>query len=461
MLKDIKRIHFIGIGGYGMSALALVLLDLGYEVSGSDEKQSAITEKLAAEGAVVHQGHSAEYVTGAGLVVYSTAIPEDNAELRAAKDAGMMLWHRSELLAHFVNGRFGIAIAGTHGKTTTTSMVAKVLTKGRLDPTAFIGGILSDFGGNARIGKTEYVVAEADESDNSFLRYRPALAVVTNIEQDHMEHYKGDFDLLLDGYRRFLQNIKPEGTAVLFAEDPYLDTMIPTQIKKLITYGIHKGDFCARRVRTEGWGSRFTVTQRGEELGEIRLYVPGEHNVQNALAAVAVGLELGVSFADVREGLGEFRGADRRFQFLLEKDGIIVVDDYAHHPTEVKVTLKAARANKPKRIIVVFQPHRYTRTQFFLDEFADSFSEADKVFLHKIYAASEAPMPGVSSAELAERVRTRGVDARQFDDAEEIVENVLNMARPGDLIITMGAGDITELGHTLAARLRNLDHGEN
>jgi UDP-N-acetylmuramate--alanine ligase len=453
LLKDIRRIHFIGIGGYGMSALARVLLDLGFEVSGSDQKLSTITKQLSAEGATVHQGHDAGFVRGAELVVYSTAIPQSNPELMAAKNGGMMLWHRSDLLAHFVNGRFGIAIAGTHGKTTTTSMVAKVLTKGGLDPTAFIGGVLNDFGGNARIGKSDYVVAEADESDNSFFRYRPSLSVVTNIEMDHMEHYKGDFNLLLDGYRQFLKNTKPEGTVVLFADDPYLAQMIPDHVKKVVTYGMQKGDFQAANLSTEGWGSRFRVIHKGQTLGEIALTVPGAHNVENALAAVTVGLELGVSFGDIRDGLGEFRGADRRFQFLLKKDGIMVVDDYAHHPTEVKVTIKAALSNKPGRLIVIFQPHRYTRTQFFLDEFAASFDGADKVFLHSIYAASEEPMPGVSSNELALRVRVRGIDVEQLDDRAEIVEKVLAMAQPGDLIISMGAGDVTELGHTIAARL--------
>jgi UDP-N-acetylmuramate--alanine ligase len=454
LLKNIKRIHFIGIGGYGMSALARVLLDLGFVVSGSDQKESKITDKLVREGAKFHQGHHAAYVEGADLVIYSTAIPADNPELVAAKASGAQLWHRSELLAHFVNGRFGIAIAGTHGKTTTTSMVAKVMDTANLDPTAFIGGVLGDFDGNARIGKSEYVVAEADESDNSFFRYRPRMAVVTNVEADHMEHYKGDFGLLLDGYRRFLQNIRSDGYAILFADDNHLATMIPDQVKKVITYGREKGDYRAINLHTEGWGTRFTVLCQEQELGDIQLYVPGAHNVENALAAVAVGLELGVPFDTIRTGLGEFRGADRRFQFLLEQDGILVVDDYAHHPTEVKVTLSAARSNHPQRIIAIFQPHRYTRTQYFLEEFADSFRDADKVFLHRIYAASETPMPGVSASALADRIRARGTDVEQLDSAEEIVEKVLSMARPGDLILTMGAGDVTELGHIIAARLR-------
>ncbi|MCW3490537.1 UDP-N-acetylmuramate--L-alanine ligase [Dethiobacter alkaliphilus] len=459
MLKNIKRIHFIGIGGYGMSALARVLLDMGYSVSGSDQKQSKITEKLAREGAEVHQGHDKSYVDGAELVIYSTAIPRHNPEYAAAVQAGLPIWHRSKLLAHFLNGRFGIAIAGTHGKTTTTSMVAKVLTSGGLDPTAFIGGVLNDFGGNARIGRSQYVVAEADESDNSFLRYNASLAVVTNIEADHMEHYEGDFDLLLSGYRQFLQNIKPEGTAILYAEDQYLGDMVPDHLSKIITYGRDKGDYRATDLRSQGWGTRFTVRRGEAELGEIFLHVPGGHNVLNALAAVVVGLELGVSFADIQKGLGEFRGADRRFQFLYQKNDLLVIDDYAHHPTEVQVTLQAARSNKPRRVIAVFQPHRYSRTQYFMDDFARSFGQADKVFLHRIYAASEEPLEGVSSSVLAERIRAHGVDVEQIDDENEIVEKVLAMLQAGDMVLTMGAGDVTELGHTIAERLHEKDNG--
>ncbi len=456
MLKNIKRIHFIGIGGYGMSALARVLLNLGYNVSGSDQKQSKITDKLTQEGAVIHLCHNAKYLDGAEMVVYSTAIPANNPELLAARASGVQLWHRSELLAQFINGRFGITIAGTHGKTTTTSMVAKVMAKGQLDPTAFIGGVLKDFAGNSRIGKSEYVVAEADESDNSFLRYRPRMAVVTNVEADHMEHYQGNFELLLAGYRNFLGNISSDGCAIVFADDQYLGELLPAHLHKIITYGFEKGDYRAVNLEAKGWGTNFTVLYHNQPIGEISLQVPGSHNVANALAAVAVGRELGVPFNTIQAGLCEFRGADRRFQLLLEQDGILVVDDYAHHPTEVKVTLKAARSNNPKRVIAIFQPHRYTRTQYFFADFAESFKDADKVFLQKIYAAGEDPLPGISSAALAEKIRSHGVDAEQLDDPALIVEKVLSIACAGDLILTMGAGDITELGHTIAARLSEL-----
>lgn len=437
-----------------MSALARALLDLGYSVSGSDTKESSITEKLRRDGATVYKGHNAANVDGAGLVVYSTAIPGDNQELMAAKEKGLLLWHRSELLAHFINGRYGVAVAGAHGKTTTTSMIASVLTKGNLDPTAFIGGVLTDFGGNARIGKSEIVVAEADESDNTFLRYRPEMAVVTNVEPDHLEHYQGDFNLLLAAYRQFLDNVKAEGKAVLFADDPYLKDMHPTHVKKVITFGLQNGDWRAADIQPDGWGSRFTLHGPDGVKENMTLGVPGIHNVQNALATIAVARELGVAFDAILEGLSAFQGADRRFQFLFEGDGILVVDDYAHHPTEVRATLHAARSNNPKRIIAIFQPHRFSRTKWFLDDFAASFDGADKVFLHRIYAASEVPLAGVSSAELAARMRSRGVDVAQCDNADHIMEQVLHMAQSGDLILTMGAGDVTEMGHTLAARLR-------
>jgi len=441
-----------------MSALAQVLLAMGYIVSGSDIKQSAITEKLKKLGATVFIGHDAAHLAGAELVVYSTAIPPDNVELQAARSRGMPVWHRSELLARFINGRFGIAVAGAHGKTTTTSMIATVLTAGGLDPTAFIGGVLAEFGGNARIGKSDIVIAEADESDNTFLRYRPRMAVVTNVEADHLEHYQGDFQLLLDAYTSFLDNIVPGGTAVLNAEDRYLQGMHPSHLQKIVTYGLAKGDWRAANIEYAGWGSRFQVLGPEGPVGTITLVVPGLHNVLNALAAIAVAGEFGVDFARVQAGLANFHGAERRFQFLYRGNGIAVVDDYAHHPTEIRATLQAARANGVERVLVVFQPHRFTRTKWFLEEFACSFYDADQVILHRIYAASELPLAGVSSRELAEKMRAKGVNVTQLDEAEEIIAHVLDIARPGDLIITMGAGDITEIGHRLAARLREKEH---
>ncbi|NLZ39080.1 MAG: UDP-N-acetylmuramate--L-alanine ligase [Firmicutes bacterium] len=454
MLKEINHIHFIGIGGYGMSALARVMLALGYIVSGSDKKQSSITKKLQEEGAVISFSHLPENIEGADLVVYSTAIAPDNVELMAAKKAKIPVWHRSELLAHFINGRFGIAVAGAHGKTSTTAMIGAVLTRGKLDPTVFIGGIFAEFGGNARVGKSQFVVAEADESDNSFLRYRPHLAVVTNIDADHLEHYQGDFNRLLNAYRQFLNNIVPVGTAVLNAEDPYLQAIIPKHVKNLITFGLQKGDYQAHNLQTKGWGSIFTVQGPKGVLGEIKLSVPGLHNVLNALAAVAVAQALGVDFSAIKEGLEMFCGTERRFQFLYNQNGITVVDDYAHHPTEIRATIQAARAGHQGRLIVIFQPHRYSRTKWFFSEFATAFSGVDKVFLLNIYAASETPIAGITSHDLAKKMKGDGVDVTRLDSAEAVLSEVKAMARPGDLIITMGAGDVTELGHKIAAELR-------
>lgn len=455
MLKDIRKVHFIGIGGYGMSALARVLLHLGYQVTGSDLKLSEITNKLTQQGAVIHIGHDACNLDQAELVVYSTAIAEDNSEIAAAKAVGLPIWHRSELLAHFLNARFGIAIAGAHGKTTTTSMTAFVLTKGGVDPTAFIGGVLGEFDGNSRVGQSEILVAEADESDNSFLRYNPSIAVVTNIEPDHLEHYNNDFNLLLDAYKKFLTNIKPGGCAILLADDLYLQQIRPSHLGSIVTYSIHiSADYQATGLEKSGWGTRFTVLHQGTPLGEITLRVPGTHNVENALAAIAVARQLNVPFADMKAGLEEFSGAKRRFQFLLCEKGYTVIDDYAHHPTEVNATLLAARYGNPQRVIVVFQPHRYSRTRLFMDEFAHSLTKADKIYLHKVYAASEAPLAGVDSVELATRTRNLGADVVQIDDATEMADQVVADARPGDLIISMGAGDITEIGHAIAARLR-------
>ncbi len=455
MLKDIRQLHFIGIGGYGMSALARVLLHLGYTISGSDLKQSEITEKLALQGAKIFYGHEEKNIGEAQLVVYSTAISPDNPEIMVAREKKLPLWHRSELLAHFLNARYGIAIAGAHGKTTTTSMVALVLTHGGLDPTAFIGGVLADFDGNSRLGDSHFLVAEACESDHSFLRYRPNITVVTNIEADHLEHYDGDFNKLLAAYKDFLGNIKPDGSAILFADDPHLLHMRPTLVAGIVTYGRREdANFRAANQEVVGWGTRFTVLHDNDRLGQITLKVPGEHNVDNALATVAVAMQIGVPFSRIKAGLEIFRGAKRRFQFLYQQDRVAVVDDYAHHPTEVEATLKAARYGKPQRVVAVFQPHRYNRTQHFMDEFARSFESADKVFLHKIYSAGEKPIPGITSAELARRMRDYGTAVTQIDDARELTEAVLEEIRPGDLVLTMGAGDITEIGHTLAQRLR-------
>ncbi len=444
MLKEFSKVHFIGIGGYGMSALALILLQSGHEVQGSDINSSKITDLLQKSGATVFTGHRAEQVGDARLVVYSTAIPDDNPELAAAREKEIPLWHRSEMLAAILNGGYGIAVAGTHGKTTTTAMVSLLLTTAGLDPTAIIGGEVSFFGGNARLGKSRYIVAEACESDHSFLRYLPSLAVVTNIEADHLEYYGGNFGRLVDTYRGFIDNVREGGTVVICGDDPILRDFRERLRPPVLSYGIDYEDVDLRGsdIRLKELGSLFRVFYRGELLGEAELRVPGRHNVLNALGSAAVGLSLGIDFATIREALSLFDGARRRFDIIGEKRGIMVVDDYAHHPTEIKATLKAARGSG-RRLICVFQPHRYTRTSFLWEQFLEAFEEADIVLLDEIYSAGEKPIAEVSSQKMARQLEERDrLGVHVIGDKEEMVRFLKEETRGGDLVITMGAGDI-------------------
>lgn len=448
MLKEgIKKVHFIGIGGYGMSALALILLQAGYDVRGSDIKASRLTELLQKEGARIYIGHNAEQITDAQLVVYSTAIPSNNPELMASKKRGILLWHRSELLAAILNSRWGIAIAGTHGKTTTTAMVSLLLEKGGLDPTAVIGGEVSFFQGNARLGNSKYIVAEACESDHSFLRYRPCLTVVTNIEADHLEHYNGDFAGLVETYKDFINNVSKNGAAILCGDDPVLRRLQPQLRPTFYFYGLsEKNDIKGEKVKLDEFGSRFQVCFNGKALGEITLKVPGKHNVLNALGATAVALSLGLDFSVIKEALYCFEGVKRRFEIVGERDGITVVDDYAHHPTEIKATLMAARQGG-KRLLCIFQPHRYTRTNFLWDAFVEAFDAADVLILNDIYSAGEDPIPGITPQRLAREIRRRGHNqVYVINKKEEIPQFLEKIARSGDLVLTMGAGDIWQVG---------------
>ncbi|BDG61341.1 UDP-N-acetylmuramate--L-alanine ligase [Caldinitratiruptor microaerophilus] len=462
-----QRVHFIGIGGYGMSGLARVLLETGHVVTGSDARRSDRTEALERLGATVYIGHDPAHVQGADVVVYSTDVPADNPERVAAREAGIPLLHRSELLARFVNDREGIAVTGTHGKTTTTAMTATILEEGGLDPTVLVGGEVDHFGGTAKVGRGPYVVAEADESDGSFLRYTPRIAVVTNIEPEHLEHYGGDFANVVDAYRRFLGQVRPGGAIVACADDPRALELARAEAGRVrvVLYGLGAGpepapDWTASGVRVEPAGPVFTAVHQGRPAGEVRLGVPGRHNVQNALAALAVGHLLGVPFPRMAAALARYRGARRRFQVLAEAGGIRVVDDYAHHPTEIRATLRAARevVGPPGRVIAVFQPHRYTRTASLLDEFGHAFGDADVVVLTEIYSPpGERPIPGVSGQVLAERVRqARGAAVHLLSDPEEIVRFLLREARPGDLVITLGAGDIWRVARDYGQRLRSV-----
>ena len=408
MLRRYRHVHFVGIGGSGMSGIAEILLDLGYRVSGSDRRRNEAVERLERRGAKVVIGHDAAHVEGAHVVVYSSAVPRDNVELQAARRLGIPTIPRAEMLAELMRVKYGVAVAGTHGKTTTTSMVAAVLAEGGLDPTIVVGGRIVGLGASARLGQGEYLVAEADESDGSFLRLTPALAVVTTIDAEHLDHY-GTLDALREAFLAFVNRVPFYGAAVLCLDQPDIQRLLPRVEKRVITYGLEaSADLVARRVQLAGLTSRFDVHRRDQHLGECRLRVPGRHNVLNALAAVAVGLELELSFPVIQRALAGFAGVQRRFQVLGTAAGVTVVDDYGHHPAEIRATLAAAKAGFDGRVITVFQPHRYTRTQSLYQEFLTAFNQSDVVIVMDVYPAGEPPIPGVSAADLAEAIRTHG-----------------------------------------------------
>ena len=468
MLGKTRRIHFVGVGGIGMSGIAELLANLGYVVSGSDARRSAVTDRLESLGVTVRVGHGAANVGGADVVVYSSAVRPDNPEVAEATRRRIPVIPRAEMLAELMRLRFGIAVAGAHGKTSTTSMVALVLERAGLDPTAVIGGRLSAFGSNARLGRGEYMVAEADESDRSFLKLSPSIAVVTNIDREHMDAY-GSFADLQQAFIDFANKVPFYGAVVACADDAELSRVMPKFKRRVISYGIDSAEagLAAIGVTLEGYGSRCTVEHRERRggagsttLGELTLAVPGRHSILNALAAVAVGLELDVPFAKIAGALAEFRGAERRFEQRGVINGITVVDDYGHHPTEIAAVLAAARAGKPKRIVVAFQPHRYTRTRDLMDEFGAALATADEVVLTGIYAASEEPLPGITIEALAGTVnQRRSSPVHLVAKLEDMAARVADIARPGDLVITLGAGSIASLAGQLVAELERR-HGK-
>ncbi|WP_426448682.1 UDP-N-acetylmuramate--L-alanine ligase [Paenibacillus sp. S-38] len=450
-----EHIHFIGIGGYGMSAIAKVMLEMGYQVSGSDLAQQELTEKLAAKGAQVFIGHEAENVKGADVVVYSTALSKDNVEMAAAEELNIPILHRSQMLARLMNAKKGIAVAGAHGKTTTSSMIALVLEHCGSDPTFIIGGEIMNVGSNAKAGKGDWVVAEADESDGSFLQYHPTIALVNNIEADHLENYNGDFENLKKAYAQFLSQVKADGKAVVCLDDAYLSGMIPQIKSEVITYGIHSdADVTAHNIVLGDRKVSFEVMRGGQVLGTISLSVPGKHNVYNAMATLITCMEAGLTFAQVAEAIKEFRGAKRRFQVLGEVNDILVIDDYAHHPTEIEATILAAKATG-KRIIAVFQPQRYTRTYFLFEQFSRAFPDADEVIITDIYSpAGEKQIEGITSAKLVELIRQNSNANVTYVPTKEEVQNYLfGSVQPGDLVLTMGAGDIWKAADGLAKAL--------
>lgn len=452
MLRETKHLHFTAIGGIGMSGIAEILANLGYRVTGSDRAESAQTRHLRELGVAVQLGHHAENIAGADVVIYSSAVARDNPELVAARAGGIPIIPRAEMLGELMRLKYGIAVAGTHGKTTTSSMVARVLQHGGFDPTAVIGGRVSFLGSNARLGTGDYFVAEADESDGSFLRLPPTLAVVTNIDNDHLDHY-GSMDALRRAFLDFVNRVPFYGVAFLCADDDQVRGILPHIEKKYRTYGLEqRADLMAASVRVDGFTSIFTVLADGRELGEVQLRVPGRHNIANALAAISVGLEMGMPFPAIAAGLADFGGVQRRFQAKGEAAGVTVVDDYGHHPREVAATLAAARAGWRGPLWVVFQPHRYSRTRDLFREFGECFGAADRVFLLDIYAASEAPLPGVTSALIAEELRRRGVAVTALAK-ERVAAEVAAAAAAGTLVLTLGAGDVDKCGEQLLAAL--------
>jgi UDP-N-acetylmuramate--alanine ligase len=462
LLGRTRRIHFVGIGGIGMSGIAELLANLGYSVTGSDAKRSQLTDRLAMFGIVVHEGHAAEHIGAAQVVVVSSAVRPTNPEVVEAGRRGVPVIPRAEMLAELMRLRFSVAVAGSHGKTTTTSMVALVLERAGLDPTAVIGGRLSAFGSNARLGRGELMVAEADESDRSFLMLWPSIAVITNIDREHMESY-GSFADLQQAFAGFANKVPFYGSVVACADDPNLLAILPQLKRRVVTYGLDAdadADFTGRDVELGAFGARCTVHRHGQPLGTLQLQVPGRHNLANALAAVAVADEVGVEFERVSTALAAFHGAERRFQRHGEIGGVLLVDDYGHHPTEIAAVLAAARATLQRRLIVAFQPHRFSRTQQLLEAFGPSLREADEVVLTDIYAASEDPIPGITVEVLAEAIR-RGSGrpvhiARTLDD---VVARVAALARPGDAVITLGAGSIGTLPARLASALAQEGRG--
>lgn len=446
-----------------MSAIARVMLEMGYKVTGSDVARQELTEKLAAKGADIYIGHQPEHVKGADLVVYSTALTSDNVERRAAEELNIPVLHRAQMLARLMNAGKGIAVAGAHGKTTTSSMIALVMEACKADPTYIIGGEIVNVGTNAKAGKGEYVVAEADESDGSFLQYHPSIAIITNIEPDHLENYDGDFEKLKAAYVQFLQQVKEGGKAIVSADSETVRELLPhiyegeadRKAAQLITFGIHED--AMYRANNIVLGDRkvsFDVLRSGELLGNIELSVPGLHNVSNAMATIITCLEAGLGFNAIKEAISSFRGAKRRFQVLGEVNDILVIDDYAHHPTEIQATISAAKATG-KRIIAVFQPQRYSRTFFLFEQFSRSFSEADEVIITDIYSpAGEKQIEGISSGKLVELIRKNShAKAEYIATKEEVLGVLKERVAPGDLVITMGAGDIWKAADALAKYL--------
>ena len=456
MFKKIQHIHLVGIGGAGMSGIAEVLLNLGYRVSGSDLQDSETVQRLRNMGGAIFIGHRADHIEGAQVVVISSAVSQDNEEIKAARKGLVPVIPRAEMLAELMRLKYGVAIAGAHGKTTTTSLLAGVLAQGGLDPTVVIGGKLNRFGSNAKLGQGEFLVAEADESDGSFLKLSPTIAVVTNMDMEHLDYY-GSMERIQETFLNFINKVPFYGLAVLCLDEVRIQEIIPRVEKRVLTYGmVTQADLMARDVHLQNGRSVFQVFFRGKALGRFELSLPGMHNVNNALAVIGVALELEIPMKAVETALREFSGVERRFQVVREgtRDGIMVVDDYGHHPTEIKATLAAAKSGWDLRTVVVFQPHRYTRTRDLLEEFGRAFDQADVLILTDIYPAGEKPIEGVSAEKLCETILRQGHrNAYWVPEKKDVADFVLKQLRSGDMVVTLGAGDIWKVGREIAGRL--------
>ncbi|HEX6852271.1 MAG TPA: UDP-N-acetylmuramate--L-alanine ligase [Candidatus Polarisedimenticolaceae bacterium] len=455
MFRKARRLHFVGIGGSGMSGIAEVLRNLGYPVSGSDLSTTPVTRRLKKLGADVRRGHRAEHVADADVVVVSSAVKPDNPEVVEARRRKIPVIPRAEMLAELMRLKYGVAVAGAHGKTSTTAMIAEVLTAGGLDPTVVIGGRVKALRSGAKVGRGDFMVAEADESDGSFLKMKPTIAVVTNIDREHLDHYR-DLAEIQDAFVAFLGRVPFYGAAVVCMDDPNVRDILPRVDRKTVTYGLASdAELSAHDVVSAEFGVRYEVLREGRRLGTVKLAVPGRHSVYNSLAAVAVGLELDVPFAKIVRALARFRGVDRRFQLKGEVRGARIVDDYGHHPTEIQATLAAAREGFGARTIVVFQPHRYSRTRALLEEFGRAFFLADHVVITEVYAAGEAPIPGVSGRAVADALVRHGHPSVVYEPKLAAIPKLLTaVVRPGDLVITLGAGDVWKVGDALVARRR-------
>jgi UDP-N-acetylmuramate--alanine ligase len=452
MFKRIQHVHFVGIGGIGMSGIAEVLLNLGYKVTGSDLRATSITDRLEQCGATVFPRHAAENVTGAHVVVTSSAVHTSNPEIEEAKLRKIPVIARAEMLAELARLKYSIAVAGTHGKTTTTSMIAIVLDRAGLDPTVVVGGLLNTIGSNARLGKGDFIVLEADESDRSFLLLSPTIAVVTNIEADHLDHYR-DLEDIQNTFLSFINKVPFYGAAILCLVEPAVQSLIPLIKRRIVTYGAAAtADVCITDVNLEGLGSTFTLRFNGGSTRKFKLAVPGMHNVLNATAAFATARDMGVEPDVIASALESFRGVDRRFQ-VKSRDGVTVIDDYAHHPTEIRATLSAAKTANFRRIFAIFQPHRYTRTFHLFDDFARAFNLADVVLILDIYPAGENPIEGITTPALIEKLKSFGhKNAIYAPNFETIESYIIANARDGDAVVVMGAGSVTKLSDTLSQR---------